>query len=205
MEAEPTRSGKGGKRVLPKDAGAKGDRTKRSRACVVRAIIFDPPQGPVMPADKPKDNTGNGAAAPSGTSQSSGTTEASRQAANAALAQAPPAAERSADLEAKDAARWKAAAAANRAKMMALCPAPNVVGRSGPAVQTVTISEEPSDSEPVESLPSFTAEQMASCIAQARAGVKGDGIKIPPLNALNIQTVSVSVPRLPDAVYKGAK
>ena len=180
-EAKPTRSGKGGKKLILKDAGAKGDRTKMSRACVVRAIVFDPePQGPVKPADKPKDNTGNGAAAPSGTSQSSGTTEASRQAANAALAQAPPAAERSADLEAKDAARVAAAADANLARAKAMCSAPTVVGGSGSWPSDQTVTEEPSDSEPQESVPSFTAEQMKACIAQACAGVKADDIKIPP-------------------------
>ena len=181
MEAEPTRSGKGGNRLMLKDAGAKGDLTKMSRACVVRAIVFDPePQGPAKPADKPKDITGNGAAAPSGPSESPGTSEASRRAANTAAAQAPPAAERSAELEAKDAARVAAAADANLARAKAMCSAPTVVGGSGSWPSDQTATEEPSDSEPQESVPSFTPEQMKARIAQACAGVKAEDIKSPP-------------------------
>ena len=64
------------------------------------------------------------------------------------------------------------------------------------------MTEEPSDSEPQESVPSFTPEQMKACIAQAHAGVKAEDIKIPPRLTLNVKTVDVTVRKLPDAVYK---
>ncbi len=153
MKAKQTRKGKGngkgkgGKKLFPKDAGAKGTRTKMSRMSTVRTIDYPEGQGP---AGEPKANTGSGAAA------SSGTTET----------------------------------------------APIVVGGSGSRPSDQTVTEEPSDSGPQESVTMFTAEQMKACLAQAHAGVKVEDIKIPPRPQLIIETRDVFVKKLPDAVYK---
>ena len=150
-----------------KDAGAKGDRTKMSRACVVRAIVFDPePQGP---AGKPKANTGSGAAA------SSGTTEASRQAANVAAAQAPPAAARPGGLWGENQPWWEAKADASIAKSKAMLLAPTYVGGSRPAVPAFT-DESAEKGEPV--IPS-TPAPIAAVKAQLRAGVKPEDVVWP--------------------------